>query len=330
MKKTSSPLPNEDPSLHVSSGINSSSNLYFSLGHESTYLNLSETVEKMDIDPQTERLAPDQAKGEVERVLTLDSQSENEGMDDQLHCKGEKIRKPSFDFWDQVFPESWNDQLGMDAGTYSFIKMYERHDLAKHNAKPEVKAQQQKKRLADIINRRGERLRQSLSQHVPEENVLNDPSIPLYVLPLSARFETSTVSDKSQEESESIGVSTQNTGEGQTDHISEPDQKDEDERNSTQVLLLEYYPTSVEHATQATSSTKINDTVISDSESGDTQNTSNTEVKNFSKSFEDIQRSQTVIQSRLQTLEDNQVTIVGKSSSSDESSLFYIYISWHC
>ena len=63
MKKTSSPMPNEDPSLHVSSGITTSFNLYFSVGHESTYPNLSETVEKMDIDPQTERLAPHPAKG---------------------------------------------------------------------------------------------------------------------------------------------------------------------------------------------------------------------------------------------------------------------------
>ena len=93
MKKTSSPLPNEDPSLHVSSGMKNSSNPYFSVGPESTFQNMSEKIQKMDLDPQFERLAPDQAKGEVERVLTLVSQSENECMDDQLHSEGEISRK---------------------------------------------------------------------------------------------------------------------------------------------------------------------------------------------------------------------------------------------
>lgn len=303
VEKTSSPLPYEEPSLHVSSGIKTSFKPYFSVGHESTYPNLSDTLKKMDLDPQIERLAPDQAKGEVERVLTLDSQSENEGMDDQLHSEGEKIRKPpSFDFWDQVFPESWSDNLGMDAGTYSFIKMYERHDLAKHNAKPEVKAQKQKERLAGIINRRGERLRQSLTPHVPED-IPNDPSIPLYVLPISARIETSTVPDHSQEESVFEDVSTQNTSEGQDDHTSAPDQKDDN-----QLLLLEYHTTSAEPATQATSSVRIDDRIPSASEPEDTTNTSDIEVN--SDILKNIQSSQKDIQSRLQRLEDNQVTIM--------------------
>ena len=101
---------------------------------------MSETLKKMDTDPQIERLAPDQAKGEVESDKALDSFCEVESMGAQPHGENERPRKPTFDFWDQDFPQTWSPDLGMDALTFQFIKMYERQDMAKHNAKPEVKA----------------------------------------------------------------------------------------------------------------------------------------------------------------------------------------------
>ena len=54
-----------------------------SVGIQSTLLIFSETVQN------SERLAPDQEKGEVERVRTLDGSSEIERVGAQPHCEGE-------------------------------------------------------------------------------------------------------------------------------------------------------------------------------------------------------------------------------------------------
>ena len=91
--ETSSLQINEEVPLHQEvSGAKVAFNLSnpLSVGTQSTLPILSETVQN------SERLASDQEKGEVERVRTLDGSSEIERVGAQPHCEGETRNVTTF------------------------------------------------------------------------------------------------------------------------------------------------------------------------------------------------------------------------------------------
>ena len=93
----------------------------FFVGTLSAYHKLSDTVQI------SERLDPNQEKGEVERERTLDGSSEIERVGAQPHYEGKtRIVTPTWGYWDQLLPTDWSSDLHIDDIYFQIIRMYEK------------------------------------------------------------------------------------------------------------------------------------------------------------------------------------------------------------
>jgi hypothetical protein len=214
LERTSSPKPDEVPPLQVDSGmISTSSNPLLSVGL-SADPKLSETVKNI-----SESLAPDQEKGEVEREKALECLSEIEKLGVQPQCEHERLGDdkatcPSFDYWDQQFPQTGDsaEEFGMDP--LSFDRICGLYKMEKDAAKSKFLIQKPAEALVVSLARRADRKRAHIVGRDEEEleDSVEDSDTPMLIMPIQARKPSSSVSDHSLKESGAVGATESISG----------------------------------------------------------------------------------------------------------------------